>query len=76
VVAYAPFGTIDAKVTTTELASEHRLLARCGSACGRPFAASDYLGKNPQFSMLEPYLFDRPTQVWAELYSFDDMRDA
>ncbi len=68
---YMPYGTVDAKVMSSELAEENRILARWGSACGRAFDSAGFLEKNSQYSVLQDYLFDRPSQFWDRLYPLD-----
>lgn len=69
---YMPYGTVDAKVMSTELARDHTIYARWGSACGRSFDSASFLAKNTQYIQLQGYLFDRPSQPWATLYPLDE----
>jgi len=66
-----PFGTVDAKVTSTELFKDKTFLARWGSACGRAFDSGYYLRQNPQFEALSDYLYDRPSHFWNQMYPLD-----
>jgi len=66
-----PFGTIDAKVTSTELIKERTFWARWGSACGRAFDSQGFIKQNPQYQLLCNYLYDRPSQFWNRFYPLD-----
>ena len=70
-IPYMPFGAVDGKVMSTDLARENRVLARWGCACGRAFDATAFVQRNPQYAYLEVFLFDRPSQFWDELYPLD-----
>ncbi len=69
VVPFMPYGTVQATVVSTELAEEHTIMARWGSACGRQFDSQAFLEKHPQFNNLSTYLFDRPSEFWGKLYA-------
>jgi hypothetical protein len=64
-VPFNPAGAFDGKVTCSELAKNFSFWARFGRACGEPFYAEKFLGKNPQWNWLRGYLNDRPTQPWT-----------
>jgi len=60
-----PFGALDGKVTTSELAKKGAFIVRWGSSCGRPFHARQFLKKNPSYKKWgEEYLPDFPKQSW------------
>ncbi|HBF39746.1 MAG TPA: phospholipase, partial [Firmicutes bacterium] len=62
---FRPAGAFDGKVTCSELANNFSFWARFGRACGEPFNAKDFLGRNPQWNWLQGYLKDRPSQPWT-----------
>ena len=64
--AYYPWGSLDGKVTTTELARKARLLARWGRACGTPLLADAFLRQHPEYDWLKNHMKDRPTRPWVE----------
>ncbi|MCL2528914.1 MAG: hypothetical protein FWE41_01055, partial [Coriobacteriia bacterium] len=68
---HMPFGTTDAKVTSTELFKDKTFMARWGSACGRAFDSGLFLRQNPQYQTLSDYLYDRPTHFWHQLQPLD-----
>ncbi|OED36505.1 hypothetical protein AB833_27850 [Chromatiales bacterium (ex Bugula neritina AB1)] len=61
---FYPWGSVDAKVATTQSARAMGFDARWGRACGEAFIAEDYLTQHPQYDWLEGYLIDRPAQQW------------
>jgi hypothetical protein len=64
---YQPRGAIDGMGIDANLAEKLQLDARFGSSCGTAWCAAEFLKAHPQFSHLEPFLHDRPTQPWTVL---------
>jgi hypothetical protein len=62
---YRPQGAVDGKVTDSDLAQELGFWARWGSSSGMPFDAGSFLAEHIQWSELDGYLKDRPTQPWT-----------
>ncbi len=62
---YAPQGAVDGKVMDSHLAADLSFWARWGNSSGMPFDADDFLAEHPQWSHLDGYLKDRPTQPWT-----------
>jgi hypothetical protein len=62
---YYPWGSLDAKVTTGELARRMTLLACWGRACGMPLDVNQFLRDHAQYQWLDGYMKDRPTQPWT-----------
>ena len=62
---YRPMGAVDGKVTDSDMAKKLSFWARWGSSCGMPFDARKFLAEHTQWSHLEGYLKDRPSQPWA-----------
>jgi len=62
---FQPRGTVDGKVMTSEQAKQLSFEARWGNSSGRGFSAEAFLEKHPQWSYLDGYLFDRPSQEWT-----------
>jgi hypothetical protein len=67
IVPYEPYGSSDGAVLTSQLASEHTILVRWGTACGKPFDSAAFLQQNRQFDYLREYLYDRPSNPWTSL---------
>lgn len=67
---YMPYGAIDAKVISSELAKEHTVVARWGNACGRAFDSAEFLERHQHAVVLTPYLYDRPSEPWNEFYPY------
>lgn len=62
---YYPWGSLDAKVVTSDLASEMTFLARWGRACGAPLDVQRFLRDHAQYRWLQGYMKDRQTQPWT-----------
>jgi hypothetical protein len=45
---------------------------RWGNSCGIPFKVKEYCNEHRQWSHLEPYLKDRPTQPWTYFTTTDN----
>jgi hypothetical protein len=64
-VPFQPRGTVDGKVMDSDMAKQLTLWARWGNSCGMPFDATRFLTEQIQWSYLEGYLKDRPSQPWT-----------
>lgn len=64
---FYPFGCVDGKITTTDLAKEMALIGRFGSACGRKFSAKSHIAKHPEYKSWTPYLPDFPKYAWVKI---------
>jgi Phospholipase B len=64
-------GVIDGAVMDTESAKKMSFYMRWGNSCGMPFNVKEYCNEHRQWSHLEPYLHDRPSQPWT-LFSITD----
>lgn len=62
---FQPRGAVDGAVIDTNLAKGMSLDMRFGSSCDIPFITKDFCQQHRQWSYLEPYLKDRPTQPWT-----------
>jgi hypothetical protein len=58
-------GALDGAVMDTESAKKMGFYMRWGNSCGIPFKVKEYCNAHRQWSQLEPYLKDRPTQPWT-----------
>ena len=63
-VPFEPMGAVDGKVMDSDLAKELSFWARWGSPSGMAFDAKKFLSEHIQWSHLEGYLKDRPSQPW------------
>jgi len=68
---YQPAGAVDGKVMDSNMAKDLSFWARWGSSSGMPFDAEAFLAEHTQYSYLEGYLKDRPTQPWT-LFKADE----
>ncbi len=64
-IPFAPQGAVDGKVMDSDLAADLSFWARWGNSSGMPFDADDFLIEHPQWSHLDGYLKDRPSQPWT-----------
>ena len=62
---YYPFGSLDAKLTTSALLKTGRFEARWGRACGLPLRVDGFLQEHPQYDWLRGYMRDRPEQPFV-----------
>jgi len=62
---YQPAGAVDGKVMDSNMAKDFSFWARWGSSSGMAFDAKKFLAEHTQYSHLEGYLKDRPTQPWT-----------
>jgi hypothetical protein len=60
VAPFAPAGSMDVKITTTDLGSKMQLWARYGRANGVAFDAEKFLTDHPQWNWQKDYLPSRP----------------
>jgi hypothetical protein len=64
-IPFQPRGTVDGKVTDSDMAKALSFWARWGNSSGMPFDAKKFLEEQIQWSHLEGYLKDRPSQPWT-----------
>jgi hypothetical protein len=64
-VPFTPAGSVDGKITSTELARDLSMWGRFGRADGVPFDAGEFLRLHPQWNWQEGYLQSRPQQPWT-----------
>jgi len=64
-IPYAPFGSVDAKLTTTDLARGMGMWGVFGRADGKSFDADSFLNQHPQWNWQMGYLKNRPSQPWT-----------
>lgn len=65
---YYPFGTCDAKITTTELAKQMQFIAKWGPPCNQTFNSKQFIHKHPKYQYLEPYLEDFKKELWTTIF--------
>jgi hypothetical protein len=63
---FSPHGTVDGKVTDTNLAKNMTFIGRFGNSCGIPFMKNEFCKKHRQYEKFCPYLKDRPSEEWTE----------
>lgn len=62
---YYPGGTVQAKVTTSDLAKKMEFWAHMGNPSGKNFLAGPFLLAHPQFKWMSPYLRDMMAYPWT-----------
>jgi hypothetical protein len=62
---FQPRGAVDGKTMDSEQARKMSFDARWGNSSGLPFDATKFLAKHLQWSHLDGYLLDRPSQEWT-----------
>ena len=62
---FQPRGAVDGKVMDSDLAQDLTFWARWGNSSGMPFDAEEFLTEHIQWSHLDGYLKDRPSQPWT-----------
>jgi hypothetical protein len=76
---FAAHGAVDGFVCDSKMAKNMTICGRFGNSCGTPFIKDDYIKEHRQYEIFGPYLKDRPSQEWTELYasgaSSDDNSD-
>jgi hypothetical protein len=68
---FTPAGSIDGKVTTSELAKKLSFWARYGRGCGTPFDAEKFIKENAQWSWQKEVLKSRASYPWVFFTSND-----
>jgi len=64
-VPFNPKGSLDAKVTTSDMAKKMTFLARYGRACGSSFDSSSFLKEHMQWDWQKKALESRPSRPWV-----------
>jgi hypothetical protein len=62
---YTPGGSVQGKVTTSEMANHMSFLARLGHPCGQEFLAKPFLATHPEFKWELPFLHDMKSHPWV-----------
>ena len=62
---YFPGGSVQGKVTTSELAGKLGFWGRMGHPCGRAFLAEPFLEAHPEFAWQKKFLKDMPAHPWT-----------
>ena len=63
---YYPAGSVEGKVTTSDLAAKMELVAHAGHPCGEDFLAKPFLAAHPEYSWMAPILTDMKSGPWTE----------
>lgn len=64
-VPFQPAGSVDGKVTTSDMAADMTLSARFGRADGVAFDAPSFFTDHPQWDWQKPVVQSRPSQPWT-----------
>ena len=62
---FTPGGSVQGKVTTSDLTNHMTIIARLGHPCGEPFLAKPFLAKHPEFKWELPFLHDMLSHPWV-----------
>jgi hypothetical protein len=62
---YYPGGTVQAKITTAEMAKKFQFWAHMGNPSGKDFLVDPFLKAHPEYSWQKPYLKDMKAQPWT-----------
>ncbi len=68
---FYPIGTVQAKLTTTDLARHMQFWAHMGNPSGVPFLAQPYFRAHPQYKWESKYLVDMKSYPWT-LFSSEE----
>jgi Phospholipase B len=63
---YYPAGSVEGKVTTSDLAAKMMLVAHAGHPCGEDFLAKPFLAAHPEYAWQAPILRDMKSGPWTE----------
>lgn len=69
---FQPRGTVDGKVMDSNMARDMAFWAIWGNSAGMPFNATEFLEEHIQWSHLNGYLKDRPSQPWTLFEAIGD----
>ena len=64
-VPFQPAGSVDGKVTTSDMAKEMTMSARFGRADGVEFDAESFFAEHSQWAWQAPVVISRPSQPWS-----------
>ncbi|MGC1297000.1 MAG: C45 family peptidase [Alloacidobacterium sp.] len=67
--SYYPGGSVQGKVTTSDMAEKMSLIAHAGHPCGEDFLAAPFMAAHPEFSYLKPVLRDMKAGPWTTFKS-------
>lgn len=62
---YYPGGTVQAKMTTADMAKNFEFWAHMGNPSGKDFVAAPFLAQHPEYKWQSPYLHDMPAYPWT-----------
>ncbi len=62
---YYPGGTVQAKITTADMAKKFQFWAHMGNPSGKDFLVDPFLKAHPEYSWEKPYLVDMKAQPWT-----------
>jgi len=63
---YYPAGSVEGKVTTSDLAAKMSLVAHAGHPCGEDFLAKPFLAAHPEYAWQAPILRDMKSGPWTQ----------
>jgi len=68
---YNPFGAVQGKVTSSDLAAKMTMVAHAGHPCGEDFLAKPFLDAHPEYAWQAPILRDMKSGPWTRFSSSD-----
>jgi hypothetical protein len=66
---YDPFGAVQGKVTSSDLAGKMTMIAHAGHPCGEDFLAKPFLEAHPEYAWQAPILRDMKAGPWTQFAS-------
>jgi hypothetical protein len=66
---YNPFGAVQGKVTSSDLAAKMTVIAHAGHPCGEDFLAKPFLEAHPEYAWQAPILRDMKAGPWTQFAS-------
>jgi len=73
--AYYPMGSVQGKVTDSDLAGHMEIIAHAGHPCGEDFYAKPFFAAHPQYDWMKPILGDMKSHPWTEFAAGDTEDD-
>jgi len=67
---FAPHGAVDGFVCDSKMVEDMTICGRYGNSCGTPFIKDEYIKQHRQYEIFGPYLKDRPSEEWTNLFDY------
>jgi hypothetical protein len=70
---YTPFGSVQGKVTDSDMTEKMSFIAHAGHPCGEDFIAAPFLAAHPDYQWMSPILKDMKSGPWT-VFAADEQR--